>query len=58
MRDSTRLVPHMGTSTVVIGMAFTGVTTDSLADKLGFANGDVILSVEEMPFTDPAHGLS
>jgi S1-C subfamily serine protease len=39
-------------------MAFTGVTTYSLAAKLGFANGDVILDVEGLPFTDDSDFLA
>jgi len=39
-------------------MAFDGVATGSLADKLGFANGDVILAVEELPFIEESDFLA
>ena len=56
--EPTRLIPYTGTSTQVLGMAFDGVATGSLADKLGFANGDVILAVEELPFIEESDFLA
>ena len=47
--DSTRLreATRQGQ---IIGMKFTGVTSGSLADRLGFQNGEVIVAVDGLPF--------
>ena len=34
----------------IIGMKFTGVTAGSLADRLGFQSGEVIVAVDGLPF--------
>jgi len=47
--DSTRLreATRQGQ---LIGMKFTGVTAGSLADRLGFQSGEVIVAVDGLPF--------
>ena len=56
--DSTRLVQHTNTSGQAAGMAFTGVSDGSIADRLGFADGDVILDIEGLPFIDESDFLA
>lgn len=48
--DSARLYPKIE-SNEVIGMYFDNVSPTGLATALGFADGDVILAVDGLPFT-------
>lgn len=37
----------------VVGMSFTGISAGSLADQLGFQNGEVVVAVNGLPFRTP-----
>lgn len=50
LEDTTRLKQKKKGKSVV-GMHFTGIKTGSLADLLGFQNGDIVTSVAGLPFT-------
>ena len=56
--ESTRLVQRTDTRGRAVGMAFTGVSINGLADKLGFADGDLILDIEGLPFIDESDFLA
>lgn len=55
MKTSTRLEQYMigggPSGPIPVGMQFTGVVSGSLADKLGFQNGDIVQEVNGLPFT-------
>lgn len=52
LNDPTRLRQEVKKGEV-LGMKFTGVSAGSLADRLGFKNGDVIVAVDGLPFRTP-----
>ncbi len=51
---AVRVVPHKGPDGEVDGFRLSGIRGESVVSKLGFKNGDVVLSVNERPLTSMA----